>query len=501
MPSAYAATATTASAPAPIVSDPIVNGVDKARQLLLKLASAYRAPKMAPKVVHNSTLKPLVAGASYNGLGDLPFYTYVGQRHLTDQVSMKVNVANGNLLVNTAELGIKGTGINLAVGSTYNSAENQSNLLDAGDAWYFNTGRGVTLDLSNLANGISLHGPSDTTGFFKATGSGTFSDDIGLKASIASTGSGTYTVTFRQSGEQWGFNSNGSRLIDCDKNGNCLNFQYNGQGDLTSITDTQNRQVTFVQGSDSANDLHQVTSYTVSTTDGTSKTLKRVYTGFRLTSLINADQKTTTLSYYSDGHLKTITDPLLHTTTFAYGTDGKLATITDAKSKTVQFAYKASNDSACSGLGSTAQPCTVVTDQNGHTTTYSYNPSLEVTTTKDALGHTRAQAFDATSYNVTSATDGLSSTTNFTYGDPSHSDNLTATKDATGAGSTFTYTALIRPTIPIRRPMLRIIAPITATIPTATCSRRRIIARAKGSTTPTIPMMARSSSSRTPTAT
>jgi YD repeat-containing protein len=190
--------------------------------------------------------------------------------------------------------------------------------LDDGNLWYFNGGRGVTVDLSNVASGITLHGPSGFSTFFaadsaKANG---FDDAPGLHASIAATGSGTYTVTFAHTGELWGFHQFGSFLMDGDKNGNAIQYTYGGNGDLNTITDTQGRTVTLTHGTDTGNNLHQVTSYTISTTDGTSKTITHGYTGFSLTSLTNGDLKTTGFQYDSGGRITKITDPLGQSTSF-----------------------------------------------------------------------------------------------------------------------------------------------------------------------------------------
>ncbi|GCF08419.1 hypothetical protein KDI_19830 [Dictyobacter arantiisoli] len=390
----------------------------------------------------------------YDGLGDLPFYAYVNQKNLTDQVSMKVNVANGNVLLNTSELNITGTGLNLALGSTYNSEENPNALLDDGNMWFFNSGRKTTVDLSNVANGITLTEASGFTTFFKADSAKAngFDDALGLDESIQATGNGTYTVTFNQTGEQWGFNSYGTFLIDGDKNGNAIQYNYGSNGDLTSIVDTQGRTITFNHGTDANNNLHQVTSYTISTTDGTSKTITHNYTAFALTSLTNADQKTTNFQYNSVGQITKITDPLGHSTSFAYTTAGQIATITDANSQTTQFAYHTSTDSACSGIvpnGASALPCTVVTDQNSHGITYAYDSSsLQVKYVKDVLGHITAISFDSSTYQVQSITDALNKQTTFTY---DSNNNLTSSTDPTGAKTQASYMPINQAYYPITK--------------------------------------------------
>lgn len=68
-------------------------------------ALAQQSRILAPHTANVSSSHP------YNGLGDLPFYTYVYQKTLSDQLQMKVNVANGNLLLHATPEQIHGTGL------------------------------------------------------------------------------------------------------------------------------------------------------------------------------------------------------------------------------------------------------------------------------------------------------------------------------------------------------------------------------------------------------
>ena len=291
--------------------------------------------------------------------------------------------------------------------------------------------------LSNISSGITFHGPSGYTAFFSAKSGGTFNDAPGLNASISPTGNGTYTIVFHKSGEQLVFNNYGSLLVDCDQNNNCLSPNYNGHGDLTQITDTQNRNITFQQNSD-----HQVTSFT----DSTNRTVKQGYTyntpggGLWLSSITNANNETTNYTYNTQDQVMTITDPLNNKTTFTYTTSGQVATITDANNGLTRFTYDASNNSACSGLASPAEPCTVVTDPNGHTTTYAYNGNLQVNAALDALGHLTSSTVNALTYNVTASTDALSSQSSYNY---DNNNDLLSETDGSKASTTFTYPSSI----------------------------------------------------------
>ncbi len=72
-----------------------------------------------PKITH-AVPKTVSSSQPFDGLGDLPFYTYISYP-IDDRVEMKVNVANGNLVVQTSDLHITGTGIDESLAGYYNS--------------------------------------------------------------------------------------------------------------------------------------------------------------------------------------------------------------------------------------------------------------------------------------------------------------------------------------------------------------------------------------------
>ncbi|MEO6888740.1 MAG: hypothetical protein ABI324_07060, partial [Ktedonobacteraceae bacterium] len=77
-----------------------------------------------------------------------------------------------------------------------------------------------------------------------------------------------------------------------------------------------------------------------------------------------------------------------------------------------------------------------MTDQNGHSTTYVHNNNLQITYTKDALGHISSHSFDALNYNVTQQQDALGDMSTFTF---DVNNNLTTSNDGSGATTSFTY--------------------------------------------------------------
>jgi RHS repeat-associated protein len=146
-----------------------------------------------------------------------------------------------------------------------------------------------------------------------------------------------------------------------------------------------------------------------------------------LTSVTDVMGKTTTFDY-SGGDLTTITDPLGNVTTISYLTGDKVGTITDAtKQGQLLFAYNSTN--------------TVVTDRNGHNTTYNYDTNTShqfmISSVKDALGNSKSTQYDA-NFNVNTYSDALSDTTTYSYSQDGKN-NLNSVQDGTFATTKYTY--------------------------------------------------------------
>ncbi|GCE13343.1 type IV secretion protein Rhs [Tengunoibacter tsumagoiensis] len=342
----------------------------------------------------------LSAQTPFDGLGDLPFYTYAASRNLTDQLSMKVNVASGNLLLHQDAVNIKGTGLDLNLGDYFNSLNNEL-IVDAGWNWNWSFGRGIALDVSNPNAGVTLAGPSGFHAYYPADGNGEFTDAPGLNATLYHfhDASNNYVLHFHQSGLTWNFNGTYGNLFSIqDKNGNLINADYDADGYSTQAVDSQGRTVLFEKGTTNLN-ANQLTKIT----DSTGRTAIYTYVWGDLTSIQNTNGKTTSFTYdnSTDDRVATITDPLNHQTSFIYAPDGKVTKITDANNKTITFTYNTGN--------------TVVTDQNNHSTTYYYNSNLQVTKTTNALGYSTTNTYDATNYNVTQYGDALSDLSDFQF--------------------------------------------------------------------------------------
>jgi len=72
-----------------------------------------------PGTPRRPTFRPDTS-SSVNQLGILPFYTYITER-LTNHASLSIDVANGNLVIDSHDLSIPGTGLPLTLDTFYNS--------------------------------------------------------------------------------------------------------------------------------------------------------------------------------------------------------------------------------------------------------------------------------------------------------------------------------------------------------------------------------------------
>ncbi|MFC5290039.1 RHS repeat-associated core domain-containing protein [Actinokineospora guangxiensis] len=155
-----------------------------------------------------------------------------------------------------------------------------------------------------------------------------------------------------------------------------------------------------------------------------------------LTEFTVRDGNTLRMTYaaQSPWHLTSLTDQLGRVWSFGYDADGGITTVTtprQAGAAETKFAYDSDTQ-------------TTMTDPNGNKTVYTLDAQGRQISAKDALGHTRSQAWTANS-SIQSTTDGLSNSTTGTY---DTLDNLISTTLPTGATTTIGYTSTAHPNQP-----------------------------------------------------
>lgn len=252
---------------------------------------------------------------------------------------------------------------------------------------------------------------------YAGTTGGSIGDPLGADTTTT-TSNYVYTVTHNHSGVVETY-SNGNLTTIADRNGNTTTisrdsstFSGNGHHYAQTITDPAGRAftvahdqggyITGVQPPANAPAGVGATSYTYSGGPGWNTTAGA---GLLLTAT-DAAGGLTRYGYDSSQRITSITSPAGRVTTLAYDNIGRVASttkVTDPATgagSTTSYAYTPPTATGAN------DGTTVVTDPNGHATTYTWNSDGQVTKTTDALGNNRASTYGPDG-SVTSASDAM----------------------------------------------------------------------------------------------
>jgi len=218
-----------------------------------------------------------------------------------------------------------------------------------------------------------------------------------------------------------------SVVVDFNTGGGHLNlttlFGYDSVGNVTSVTDPNTNQATFVF--DNERRMIQATSpapfsfvsKNVYDANGNVVTTQR-----QMTSA--PTWQTTSFGYSLTDKVSTVTDPVGRVTTFAFDNADRLQSVTDAQGRVTQYAYDALNR-----ISTFTDPSSTISD----TETYTDNGLKE--STKDAKNNLTQYAYDGFDRpSVTTFAD--STTVQFS----SYDDNSNLLTGATRSGSAITMT-------------------------------------------------------------
>lgn len=336
-----------------------------------------------------------VAGAP--GLGELPWFSFQDFT-LSPYSVAQVNIANGNLLVKENDFAIAGPGYALRHDRYYNGLSTMMGSLGGG--WQSNNGT-YDIGVQDTGTYVDYYGPNGVR--FRFTRVGTTNNYTAPAGSnltlVRDPASGTYryNITNNRTGEKLRFAISGYLTSTTDRNDVGESYSYSS-GNVISAYNSSGRGLAFEWGMDGflnrvEDTAGRAVEYTYDTDAPRLKTVEAV------------DGKVTTYTYDSSGRLATITLPsaaaATTVVTFTYDTSHRVTKVAQQTGIETTFAYAAGQ--------------TVVTDSNGHTTTYVIDANGRVSSAKDALNRTRAQTWTANS-DIATATDALgSNVTTYTY--------------------------------------------------------------------------------------
>lgn len=336
---------------------------------------------------------------------------------LTDRSQLLLNPVNGNLNLTGTLLHLKGVGQDVTVSWRYNGLNDTRPTLSTG---LFETA------LQPWSDGSFTYVAPDG-GCYKFTKSGiTWPVPAGINATLTSSGSTTMNLRFNPGGITntytlvagvWQL----SKSTDASSATipNTVSYTYSGNL-LSSITDTQGRQITFAYTD--PNNPSQPSSIT-DTSLG--RTINLVYGGpsGALSSITDATGAVTSFGYDTTG-LTSITDGAGRKTTFGY----------DSQSRLTSWTFGAGTSSAAAwSAGYPSSTSTTITDPNNHAATYTLSGST-VTSVTDALGHHTDSSWDPHD-NLLKYTDNAGDATQFTYGNGTGNPNNMLSKITSPAGS------------------------------------------------------------------
>lgn len=422
------------------------------------------------------------------GAGDRKFYKYVSEK-LTDKLSAKVNVGNGNLLVTAHDAKVSGiAGLDLKVDRYYNSnsaATPGSDVSGMGAGWSTSLGGSVRLEFPNGNDSrVYFFGPSGYRVQFDKNGSSYDRTEPGFDGKLTYDND-TNTLRIKMHDKTvYVFQPyskyhrvRGHLTQMRDKNGNHIDYAYNADGTLDHATDTRGRKAVMGYSSDN------LTTMEIRKADSTVLVRYRyAYASGRLTSSkvdyvntsalpdtsdsVNVDALTT-YSYDANGRLAQIKDARENsssnhtdggTTTINYDSSGNvwhLNRLTEDSSlpvSTSTFAYATTvTGTDCAGNGDGATARTVVNGERTDvtdTTTYCLDQYARVQRVIDAKGHHRKTTWTANSNVATFDGSGLSSggsSFTMTY---DGNDNATNVETPSGGKSSADYADSTNPNFP-----------------------------------------------------
>ncbi|HEX8065684.1 MAG TPA: DNRLRE domain-containing protein [Thermoleophilaceae bacterium] len=390
--------------------------------------------------------------------GEQERWTFAEQT-LSDRTTLKTNVANGNLILEEADISIPGTaGHDLDFKRHFNNMEldTSSSTDDLGKYWRQNQGWGVWLAPESNDTARALNGASDFWAVYDdRQADGTYTTPTGMNADLKRNADGTHTLTDRQSNRKLNFNTSHLLSSDQDRNGNTISYTYGGPGGkLTAIKDTHDQGT----ANNTLTLTYTAAGYVDKVTDRTSPTVRTWdynYTGQLLTSYVNPEGDTTSYAYDASENLDKVTDPRGTVTDMDYDSDHRVVSIKRDEANggpETKYEYPTTVSTDCQDTGDPNDPLDDVVGETierdplypgtgtTHTTKYCWDRLLRVRKTFDGRGESRKSDYTSNSDVKTLKSMGTQQWDLSYLGDrPEHATAPAAPGQSTGLRMTFGY--------------------------------------------------------------
>jgi YD repeat-containing protein len=353
----------------------------------------------------------IFGGESYPYLSDTQIYDWghngssTGNSNASfdagDRNTAQVDLGTGNLYVAHDLWNIANTGLNSSGYAFYNSLSGY---------WFDSTFANVSV----LPNGsVIVNYVSGTNGTLIFTKSGsTYTPPAGSDMTLTyNATAGTYVLTMNQSQLTYTFDATYDGLDSItDRNGNTISVSG------SYVADNRGRNV---DGAITTSGSNQLTTWTDS---GLSRTWVETKPsgGIADSSIADADSNSTGYSYNSAGQMTELTDPDGHEIKFGYDDDGRIDSVTQVTNPsagtgpTTTYTWQAVPSGTVVPAGETAQYEVVVTDPNGHDTTYIDAYGGQAIKVVDANGNNQTSTY-STNRDPESLVNGLSQTSTLSY--------------------------------------------------------------------------------------
>ncbi len=383
-------------------------------------------------LVESNTVPP-----SNNGMGLERFWTYQ-QFHLTDRLTLLVNLWNGNLVAQYSEFAIPSRGMPLSLNHTFNSRVNLTSTVG------YNWTHDLNYQFVNSgASQFTLYDGDGTQLVFNNPSSGVYTSPSGNFDTLVQAGN-TLTLTHKDHSKHVFALNAGSTWYPTsiqDRFGNAISLSYDGSNNLTGATAAGGQTLTFTPSGGAL----------ASVTDHASHSFNYQYdpvTG-DLANIVDPLSLTTAFSYTN--HLLTrITDPRNTQTLITFDANNRVQTITIAGKLVATFNYSSYFGASPRRLRPASSYNTFI-DGNGNVTTYTFSDTGQVAQRQDALGGIVTYAYDV-NYEATQVTDPMLRMTSSSYDSLG---NLTAFTDTMTQTTAYVYNTT-NDLLSVTDPMLRV---------------------------------------------